>query len=99
MTKIPSVELRAKILHVRLLQRDGLPIEKITKALTADRLALLTELRESGLLEERDLEEIEKECIAKGVQSGKQKRAISIAFGSNAKARAVKEFISNMDKK
>ena len=74
-------------------------LDCVTHTLTADRLALLTELRESGLLEERDLEEIEKECIAKGVQSGKQKRAISIAFGSNAKARAVKEFISNMDKK
>ena len=58
----------------------------------------LNHILESGLLEERDLEEIEKECIAKGVQSGKQKRAISIAFGSNAKARDIKEFISNMDK-
>ena len=39
MTKIPSVEERAKVLNVRLLQRDGLPTEKIREALTAEREA------------------------------------------------------------
>jgi len=89
MTKIPSVELRAKILHVRLLQRDGLPIEKITKALTADRLALLTELRDSGLLEELDAGEAPSDNAV-----GSEQRT----FGSNRTKRAIKAHLDELIK-
>jgi len=59
MTKIPSVEERfvANYLDGDKIQ-DGqmLSSRECLDAITADRLALLTELRESGLLKEKELE-------------------------------------------
>ena len=56
MTKIPSVEERVEEFDDKC-EDGGYHVTSLNaeRMLTSDRLALLTELRESGLLEEKDL--------------------------------------------
>ena len=57
MTKIPSVEERVESLQVTSkLETNEQYLERVQKIMQQDRLALLTELRDSGLLEEKELE-------------------------------------------
>ena len=57
MTKILSVEERVESLQVTSkLETNEQYLERVQKIMQQDRLALLTELRESGLLEEKELE-------------------------------------------
>jgi len=105
MTNIPSVEevvdnfgkqfdaLKMKPSKKSMpgLERESLK-DFMRKALTADRLALLTELRDSGLLEE---------VIPVGdeiVDNPEKERVNREIAGHNTLARNIKEFMSNMDK-
>ena len=55
MTNIPSVEERVESLQVTSkLETNEQYLERVRKIMRQDRLALLTELRESGLLEEKE---------------------------------------------
>ena len=61
MTKIPSVEKAIEQIGIatyggRSFEPTGMYREKLTKILNTQRTALLTELRESGLLKEKELE-------------------------------------------
>ena len=100
MTKIPSVDevveaIRQRHIHLKANNPVGFVhlFADIKKALTADRLALLTELRNSGLLEEK--EEHQDWCKLTGEL---EYASCGCWKDHNTLARAVKEFISNMDK-
>ena len=55
MTKIPSGEERVESLQVTSkLETNEQYLERVQKIMQQDRLALLTELRDSGLLEEKE---------------------------------------------
>jgi len=118
MTKIPSVEERVEEFSIVndypvdiggwILTYTHQLTEKqknwLTQTLTADRTALLTELRESGLLEEKD---VSGEFLCDLVyrmppQDGDTVTHTHVDYsarkGHNTLARAVKELISNMDK-
>ena len=89
MTKVPSVvevveAIRQRHIHLKANNPVGFVhlFADIKKALTAERLALLTELRDCGLLEEKPVSKVE----------------LLPEDGHNDLARAVKEFISNTDK-
>ena len=57
MTKIPSGEERVESLQVTSkLETNEQYLERVQKIMQQDRLALLTELRDSGLLEEKTKE-------------------------------------------
>ena len=57
MTKIPSVEERVESLQVTSkLETNEQYLERVQKIMQQDRLAILTELRDSGLLEEKEHE-------------------------------------------
>ena len=87
MTKIPSVEERVENLQVTSkLETNEQYLERVRKIMQQDRLALLTELRESGLLEEH-----------KGFKGKMRKVDEYYVDGYNTLARDIKEFISNMD--
>jgi len=106
MTKIPSVEERVakfqkefwKISGKSAPDLDRKQDEYITEALTADRTALLTELRDSGLLEEKPVNI----CgfNFKGV-TVETEAAVEIIFayekiGHNTLARAIKARINKL---
>ena len=84
MTKIPSVEELINKMQVGECI-TGFQKADLLTALTADRLALLTELRDSGLLEE------------KKIVIWPQDLDIKERIAHNTLARDIKEFISNMD--
>ena len=100
MTKIPRVAevvevIRQRHIHLKANNPVGFVhlFADIKKALTADRLALLTELRESGLLEEKaehqDWCKLTEELDYSSCGCWKD---------HNTLARDIKEFMSNMDK-
>jgi len=105
MTKIPSGEERVESLQVTSkLETNEQYLERVQKIMQQDRLALLTELRDSGLLEEKD---VSGEFLCDLVyrmppQDGDTVTHTHVDYsarkGHNTLARAVKEFISNMDK-
>ena len=96
MTKIPSVE--KEIEYLRFAMRGGCNCKGceddranigehcvIRQALTADRLALLTELRDSGLLEEKEDD------------GGFTEVGLARLEAHNTLARDIKEFMSNLN--
>jgi len=92
MTKIPSVvevveAIRQRHIHLKANNPVGFVhlFADIKKALTADRLALLTELRNSGLLEEME------ELMPSEYLSGKQ-------HGHNTLARNIKAYLDELIK-
>jgi hypothetical protein len=100
MTKIPSVvevveAIRQRHIHLKANNPVGFVhlFADIKKALTADRLALLTELRDCELLEEK--EEHQDWCKLTGEL---EYSSCGCWKDHNTLARAVKEFMSNMDK-
>jgi len=96
MTKIPSVKERVKeinIYHHELLKGRLSALfldKKYAEALTADRTALLTELRDSGLLEEK---------VDKFNHVGSDPDKIhktGITYGHNTLARAIKAHLDEL---
>ena len=92
MTKIPSVDevveaIRQRHIHLKANNPVGFVhlFADIKKALTADRLALLTELRNSGLLEEME------ELMPSEYLSGKQ-------HGHNTLAHNIKAYLDELIK-
>jgi len=92
MTKIPSVvevveAIRQRHIHLKANNPVGFVhlFADIKKALTADRTALLTELRDSGLLEEME------ELMPSEYLSGKQ-------HGHNTLARNIKTHLDELIK-
>ena len=90
MTKIPSVDevveaIRQRHIHLKANNPVGFVhlFADIKKALTADRLALLTELSESGLLEEKE------ELMPSEYLSGKQ-------HGHNTAVRDIKAHLDEL---
>jgi len=101
MTKIPSVvevveAIRQRHIHLKANNPVGFVhlFADIKKALTADRLALLTELRDCELLEEN--EEHQDWCKLTGEL---EYSSCGCWKDHNTLARDIKELISNMDKK
>jgi len=100
MTKIPSVvevveAIRQRHIHLKANNPVGFVhlFADIKKALTADRLALLTELRDCELLEEK--EEHQDWCKLTGEL---EYSSCGCWKDHNTLARDIKEFMSNMDK-
>jgi len=101
MTKIPSVEERVAELGLCECEdlSGELQTDRITQALTADRTALLTELRDSGLLAEKEYvfdegnkEHIEFETDLEYLET----RGEAHEEGHNTLARAIKARINNL---
>ena len=98
MTKIPSVDevveaIRQRHIHLKANNPVGFVhlFADIKKTLTADRLALLTELRDCELLEEK--EEHQDWCKLTGEL---EYSSCGCWKDHNTLARDIKEFISNM---
>ena len=97
MTKIPSVvevveAIRQRHIHLKSNNPVGFVhlFADIEKALTADRLALLTELRESGLLEEVI------PVVDEMVDNPEKERVNREIAGNNTLARAVKAHLDEL---